>query len=93
MKKIFLIFYTLILVSCSATGDFKETKKIEYLCGTQKATLRLTHPEGGTLKVDGKKYAIKQTIAASGAKYVNEEEKVVFWGKGNEASLEIDNLI
>ncbi len=93
MKKALLSLSIFILASCSISSEFKGTKRIEYLCGTQKAVLKSPEAERALLQIDGKKYVITQTIAASGAKYVNEEEKVVFWGKGNEASLEIDNVI
>lgn len=37
---------------------------------------------------DGREYTLEQTISASGARYANEGEAVVFWNKGDTARVE-----
>lgn len=41
---------------------------------------------------DKRAYALPQTISASGARYADEEETVVFWNKGNTAFIQEDGV-
>ncbi|MFV0626791.1 MAG: MliC family protein [Alphaproteobacteria bacterium] len=93
MKKAFLILSMTILCACSTIDNFKGKNKFEYQCGTQEAQFVTSRGEEALLIFNENKYLLKQTISASGAKYINEDENVIFWSKGNEASLEINNVI
>ena len=41
---------------------------------------------------DQRAYTLPQTISASGARYADEEEKIVFWNKGNTAFIQEDGV-
>ncbi len=40
---------------------------------------------------DGRNLTLPQTISASGARYANEDESIVFWNKGDTAFIEENN--
>ncbi|MDD4556367.1 MAG: MliC family protein [Alphaproteobacteria bacterium] len=92
MKKA-LIFLLFGLASCASHRELKTVKSVDYFCGTQSVTLHLAEREEALLQLDGHEFFLKQTISASGVRYADKSEDVVFWGKGNEASLEIDKTI
>jgi membrane-bound inhibitor of C-type lysozyme len=37
---------------------------------------------------DGRTYTLEQTVSASGARYANDGDQIVFWNKGNTAFVE-----
>jgi membrane-bound inhibitor of C-type lysozyme len=41
---------------------------------------------------DGRSYMLLQGMSASGARYVNSDESVTFWNKGNSASMDEKKL-
>lgn len=46
--------------------------------------------DSATLFIDGEEYRIHQVISASGARYANDDETVVFWEHQGEAMVEIE---
>ena len=46
-----------------------------------------------TLSVEGKFYQLNVAVSGSGARYINEDESVVFWEHQGEATIEIDGKI
>ncbi len=63
-----------------------------YRCGTMMASLRLLG-EGASLAVNGRSWALRPEVAASGVKRVAvDDERTLFWTKGNSALLEIDGV-
>jgi len=60
-----------------------------YRCGSLNATLRQLG-EGASLTVNGRTWALRPEIAASGAKSVAiDDARTVFWSKGDTAQLEL----
>jgi len=57
----------------------KDEKSIEAVFAGSKVSLVLS---------DGRKLELDQTLAASGARYANKDETLVFWNKGNTAFIE-----
>ena len=54
------------------------------------AEIRVNYEEGGNLAVvqlEGKVYRLKIAVSASGARYANEDESVVFWDHQGEAMV------
>lgn len=59
-------------------------------CGTQIITVGAT-AEGMLLKVGNRTYRLRQAIAASGARYVADNDGAVsFWSKGDRATVTLD---
>ena len=44
-----------------------------------------------TLKFQKRSYLLKRKLSASGEKYANKNERVIFWNKGNKAMIMIDS--
>jgi len=59
-------------------------KTIEAVFFNGKATLNLS---------DGRNMTLSQALAASGARYANADESVVFWNKGTTATLTENNQV
>lgn len=65
-------------------------KSNAFLCDTQR--VKITFHQNGTtalLKYNNQQHTLIQQPSASGAKYTHKE--IVFWNKGNEAMLIINN--
>ena len=45
------------------------------------------------LILNGERYPLERTISASGARYANEDESIVYWNKGKSAFVEVDGEI
>ena len=63
----------------SVTFSCAENKTIQALFFADKAELTLS---------DGRHMLLLQAISASGARYANTDESLVFWNKGNTAFIE-----
>jgi len=63
-----------------------ETKTISYLC-EQGKTIEATYATSSvSLKLsDGRSMTLPQTSSASGIRYANADESLIFWSKGNGA--------
>ncbi|HWH07113.1 MAG TPA: MliC family protein [Candidatus Paceibacterota bacterium] len=60
-----------------------------YLCADEKGIIALyAENEVVIMLSDGRTLTLPQTIAASGIRYANEDESIVFWSKGETAFLE-----
>ncbi len=65
------------------------TTLVEYICEGGKALMASYGEEIVTVDlVDGRALTLAQTVSASGVRYANEGESVVFWSKGDTAFLE-----
>ena len=64
------------------------------LYGAEDNTLFTAHFPGDTenvlLMLDGGRHELERAVSASGARYVNEDESIVYWAKGRKAFIEID---
>lgn len=63
--------------------------EVEYLCTSNKRVV--AQFSDGQVQItlpDSRAYTLPQTAAASGAKYANEGDKIVFWTKGNTAFVQ-----
>ncbi len=64
----------------------------QFVCDDNKsitATFYLQNDTQVDLKLsDGRKLSLPHAISASGARYANQDESVVFWNKGNTAFIE-----
>lgn len=45
------------------------------------------------LILNGERYPLERAISASGARYANEDESIVYWNKGKSAFVEVDGEI
>ena len=45
------------------------------------------------LILNGARHELERTISASGARYANKDESIVFWSKGSRAFIEVDGEI
>ncbi len=93
MKRLFLLLAALPLVACTTTSnDLSQNleplppKAISYQCDSGNRII-VTYPDNETAEVKymGDKYAMKIAISASGARYVG--DGLVWWTKGNDASM------
>lgn len=62
---------------------------VSYACSDEKGIIAV-YGEGEvrTHLSDGREIVLLQTVAASGARYANEDESVVFWTEGENAFVE-----
>lgn len=79
------------------TGEptIKPSLEIKYKCEDNKSMDVAIYNEGESPSVnlvlsDGTSEILYPTVSASGARYANSDESVVFWTKGDEAYVEID---
>lgn len=64
------------------------TADVTYTCSGDKTVRAIYHEKGVQLLLsDGRNLALPQAISASGARYANEDESVVFWNKGDTAFI------
>lgn len=105
-KKIFLVL--LIVIALIILGIFsysyrlsskksvdQEDNAFTFVCPSG-GEIKITYTEEGdsaTLFVEEKEYKLKRVISASGARYANDEETVIFWEHQGEAMVEIDGKI
>jgi membrane-bound inhibitor of C-type lysozyme len=93
-RKIFIVIglVAVILVSfliwCSAEAPDLRTI-FTFTCAKGKTVQAIFIPEAVSLKFsDNRSMVLKQKMSASGARYANLDESVVFWNKGNTAFIE-----
>lgn len=58
--------------------------------------IKISYDNGGNsadLFLEGKRYKLHRVISASGARYANEDETVIFWEHQGEAMVELDGKI
>lgn len=93
MKRLFLLLATLPLVACTTTSnDLSQNleplppKAISYQCDSGNRII-VTYPDNDTAEVKymDDTYQMKIALSASGARYVGDD--LVWWTKGNEASM------
>jgi membrane-bound inhibitor of C-type lysozyme len=73
----------------------KEDNTFTFVCPYGEE-IKITYSEEGdsaTMFVEEKEYKLKRVISASGARYANDEETVIFWEHQGEAMVEIDGKI
>ncbi len=93
MAKYFILLSVIILSGCSLLKKASEAKpeeEISYRCGNVEIAVTYQNPETILLKKDGINYLLRQSIAASGAKYESKAAQIIFWNKGEENYLEIN---
>jgi len=78
--------------SCTQTASAPRTIKAKFACAAGKS-IDATFVNGPSSSVrlvlsDGRKLTLPQAMSASGARYADRDESVVFWNKGNTAVLE-----
>lgn len=65
--------------------------------GAENNTLFTVHftddTENVLLMLDGGRHELESAVSASGARYANEDESIVYWAKGRKAFIEIDGEI
>lgn len=66
-------------------------KDVSYACANDRALIAIYLPESVSLSLsDGRSLTLTHAVAASGVRYTNSDESVVFWSKGNTAFLTED---
>ena len=94
MKRLFLVLAALPLVACTTTSNLEPLppQAISYQCDSGNRII-VTYPDNDTAEVKymDDTYQMKIAISASGARYIG--DGLVWWTKGNEASMykAIDN--
>lgn len=105
---IFGVLSALLVSACSLFGERAEAPPVpapavarmatsisleeHYRCGAVLATLRQLG-DGASLAVDGRSWALRPELAASGVKRVAvDDERTLLWTKGNSALLEIEGV-
>lgn len=74
----------LLLTRYASQGGF--TSRLD--CGGQQVTVGFAGADQAVLTVDGATYTLRQTIAASGARFSDgATPETVFWGKGDRATI------
>jgi membrane-bound inhibitor of C-type lysozyme len=69
-------------------GKKEPLNTISYVCLDNKTVEAKYYQDSVDLTLsDGRMISLPQAIAASGARYANSDESVVFWNKGNEAFI------
>lgn len=77
-------------------GNVPEIVSVNYLCedGSSIAATYDNAEENVTISLsDERVMTLDQVVAASGARYANADESIVFWNKGNEAFVEEDGNV
>jgi len=66
----------------------KMINKATFVCSEGKSIQAVFRRRSVRLKLsDGRDFTLKQAIAASGARYADSDERIVFWNKGNTAFI------
>lgn len=89
-----LIIVAIILTSPATKNTTSVENVEEYLLSNDEGSVAiLTYgdsAETATLETDGELYQLRRVVSASGARYANEDETVIYWEHQGEATLEID---
>lgn len=93
MKKRLLAGCIVLLAGCNTFSTQQdEQKTLHYTCGTLPLTVQLDNKrEEVRFILDGKPLTLKQQVAASGARYA--DDNYVFWSKGDGAFIERNDKI
>jgi len=102
-RKIILLFILIIALGVFTWSYFSNSITIEdgdsnafiFDCPSG-AEIKISYDEesdSAILFVEGEEYKIRRVISASGARYANDDETVVFWEHQGEAMVEIDGKI
>lgn len=66
----------------------------EYICADTKTLGAQYYDEKVHIGLsDDREYTLKQTVSASGVRYANDKETIVFWNKGDSAFLQEGQLV
>jgi len=84
----------MVLLACVGVAGIAEAKAIHarFTCGAGKSIAAIFH-NGPQSRVrlslsDGRHLVLPQARSASGARYANADESIVFWNKGDTAFIE-----
>jgi len=102
-RKIILLFILIIALGVFTWSYFSNSITIEdgdsnafiFDCPSG-VEIKISYDEesdSASLFVEGEEYKIYRVISASGARYANNDETVVFWEHQGEAMVEIDGKI
>ena len=98
MNKKILFIILIIAVIIIAVGIYywiyqlKDDNTFSFVCPSGNE-IKISYHEksdSASLFVEGEKYELNQVISASGARYANADETVVFWEHQGKATVEID---
>ena len=103
MNKKILFIIILIAVIIIAVGIFywryqltpeelKDDNTFTFVCPSGNE-IKISYHEksdSASLFVEGEKYELNRVVSASGARYANDDETVVFWEHQGKASVEVD---
>lgn len=68
--------------------DFEPTATATFRCADDKSIVAMFYPDSVNLTLsDGRKISLPQAMSASGARYADADDKVVFWNKGKTAFI------
>lgn len=82
-----------LVMACLLAGpvhaqDQDPVSTATFVCADDKSIVAKFYPDEVALTLsDGRGLALPQVISGSGARYANGDESIVFWNKGNTASL------
>ena len=96
MKKFLTLLAVVAVSACSLLNRqpaAEPEREISYKCGNKEITVTYENTETVLLKTDGINYLLRHGISASGAKYESKAARMVFWNKGHDNTLIIDDKI
>lgn len=73
--------------ACDDNAEIKATFYIEEAIPVEPEEMPIPTGKVEIEISDGRNYELPQTISASGVRYANEDESIIFWTKGEEAYL------
>jgi membrane-bound inhibitor of C-type lysozyme len=88
MKKVSLMLLSLLIAGCSSTVVIDE--KVSYKCGDKIISTAYFDDDTMMIITSGKQSILSKTASASGAKYENISDEIIFWNKGDNNYLEIE---
>lgn len=78
-------------------GDLHSDGKMRYQFSTEEGPSGIITyhfgVENAQIDVDGETYNLQRVVSASGSRYTNEDETVVYWEHDGEATIEIDGNV
>ena len=96
-RKIFIVIVIVTVIFVSfliwRSGQENTQTVFSFTCANKKTLNAIFVPQAVSLTLsNGKHFTLKQSVSASGARYTDLAESVVFWNKGNTAYLEENNV-
>lgn len=95
---IIVLIFAIILFIKQSSNQEEQAKDINavFTCPDQRTIITTFHLSDDTVDIklsDGREITLPRAISASGARYANADESIVFWNKGDTAFIEENGTI